>query len=61
MEQLFDVFEVEIATPNRERKIAAAQSEKNAEAIIKMAVMRRGVDTHFFTKRPANVLVFHPC
>lgn len=61
MTELFDVFEVEIAAPHRERKIAAAQTRENAEAFIKIAVARRGVEKHFFTKRPADSRVFHPC
>ena len=34
------------------RLIAVDKSEKNAEAIVSMAVMRRGVDVEFFTTVP---------
>ena len=43
---LFDVVAVEIKT-GKERILATGKSEKNAEAIVNMAVMRRGVETDF--------------
>lgn len=46
-EKLFDVIAVNIAT-GKERLIAEKKTERNAEAIINMAVMRRGVETEFF-------------
>jgi hypothetical protein len=46
---LLDVIEVEIAAPHRVRIIGVGKTEKNAEAIVQMAVMRRGVENHFFT------------
>jgi hypothetical protein len=49
-----DVIEVEIAAPHRVRVIATGKSERNAEAIVDMAVMRRGVDHHFFKTAPAG-------
>lgn len=44
--QLFDVVAVDIKT-RKVRMIAKGKSEKNADAIVRMAVMRRGVDTEF--------------
>ena len=46
----FDVIEVEIKAPNRVRVMDRDKTEQNAEAYIKMAVMRRGCQDHFFTK-----------
>lgn len=43
-----DVIEVTIANPHHVRIIAANKTEKNAEAIVEMAVRRRGCETHFF-------------
>lgn len=45
---LFDVIEIEHAIPNRIRVIDTDKTEENAEAIVKMAVMRRGVEHSFF-------------
>jgi hypothetical protein len=45
-----DVIAVEIATGN-ERIIGEASTERDAEAIIKFAIMRRGVDDEYFTWR----------
>ncbi len=47
MNKLFDVVEVDMEM----RKVgimAEGKSERNADAIELMAVMRRGVETHFF-------------
>lgn len=52
MSDLFDVIEVETAAPHRVRVLAANKTEENAEAIVRMAVMRRGVEHHFFTAAP---------
>lgn len=49
---MFDVLEVEIANPKNWRIVAENKSERNAEAIANMAVMRRGVDIHFYTIVP---------
>ena len=38
--------------PPRVRLIAEAKDERNAEAIIGMAVLRRGMKHSYFTKRP---------
>lgn len=48
---LFDVVAVNIKT-RAERFIAEAKSERTAEAIVNMAVTRRGVDEEFFDTRP---------
>lgn len=47
-EKRFNVVAVNIQTQAR-RLIAENKSERNADAIVKMAVMRRGVDEEFFT------------
>lgn len=43
----FDVVEVEIAT-RKVRVLATAKTWENADAIVNMAVMRRGVTHHFY-------------
>lgn len=48
---MFDVIAVRIDT-QKVRLIAENKTERNAEAIVKMAVMRRGVDVEFFTEVP---------
>lgn len=53
-DDLFDVIEVEISSPHRVRIIATSKTEKNAEAIVEMAAIRRGVENHFFTTAPAR-------
>lgn len=45
--KLYDVEAVNLAT-GEVRKIAEHKTLANAEAIVKMAVMRRGVDEEFF-------------
>lgn len=54
MSELLDVIEVEIAKPHRVRVIASNKTEANAEAIVNMAIMRRGVEAHFFTTCPTG-------
>lgn len=49
--ELFDVIAVNIET-GAERIIEAGKSERNAEAIVNMAAMRRGVDEEFFDMKP---------
>lgn len=49
----FDVVAVDQAT-NRVRILATDKSEKDAEAIANMAVMRRGVDLEFFAEVDAG-------
>ena len=54
MADLFDVIEIEIAAPENVRVIAEGKTERNANAIEEMAVIRRGVETHFFKTVPAG-------
>ena len=51
---MFDVIEVEIKAPHSVRLIAEGETESNANAIVQMAVIRRGVKDHFFTLTPAG-------
>jgi len=51
---LLDVIEVEFKPPHKVRVIDTKKTEKNAEAIVEMAVMRRGVEHSFFTTVPAG-------
>lgn len=51
MSELFDVIAVNIET-GATRTIAERKREANAEAIINMAVMRRGVLEEFFKAVP---------
>ena len=52
MSDLFNVIAVNIKT-TATRVIAIQKTHQNAEAIVKMAVMRRGVDEEFFEIVPA--------
>ena len=52
MEPLFDVVAVNILT-GAERFIANNKTERNAEAIVSIAVMRRGIEEEFFKTVPA--------
>jgi hypothetical protein len=52
MPALFDVIAVTIKAPHTKRIIAERKTEKNAEAIVNMAVMRRGVEEEFFDAVP---------
>jgi hypothetical protein len=49
-----DVIEVQIKAPHTVRVIARNKDEQNAEAIIKMAVFRRGVKDAFFKTAPTG-------
>lgn len=51
---LFDVIAVNIET-NKVRMMATGKTERNAEAIEQMAVMRRGVEEEFFASVPAGL------
>lgn len=51
---MFDVLEVEMAEPHRVRVLATNRDEKNANAISDMAVMRRGIENHFYVVAPAG-------
>lgn len=54
-EGLADVIEVSLDNPNDvKRVIAERKTPENAEAIVKMAVIRRGVETSYFTTRPSQ-------
>ena len=53
MAELFDVIAVSFAT-RRVKVIEAGKTAANAEAIIKMAVARRGVEDCFYTPAPAG-------
>lgn len=53
-EHLWDVIEVEIAAPHKVRLMATGKTEKNAQAIVDMAVTRRGCENHFFTTASAG-------
>lgn len=50
-DELFDVVAVNIQT-KAERIIETRKTKRNAEAIVDMAAMRRGVDEEFFTTKP---------
>lgn len=52
MSDLFDVVAVTIKAPHAKRLLAERKTEANAEAIINMAVMRRGVDEEFYAAVP---------
>ena len=52
-ELLFDVVAVNLKT-YAERHIDTAKTERNAEAIVSMCVIRRGVDEEFFKTVPAG-------
>lgn len=49
MAKLYDVIEVGMEKPHPVRIIDKGKTLKNADAIISMAVTRRGVEGHFFT------------
>ena len=51
MSELFDVVRVDLAT-KKVALMAVNKSERNAEAIVDMAVIRRGVDDCFYTTVP---------
>lgn len=46
-EELYDVEAVNIETSER-RKLATGKTLANAEAILNMAIMRRGLDEEFY-------------
>lgn len=52
--ETLDVIEVSIDHPDDVRIIAERKSPEEAEAIVMMAVMRRGVESSFFTTRPSG-------
>lgn len=54
MSQLFDVVAVSHAT-NKVRIFERDKTERNAEAIVSMAVMRRGCDEEFYSETRAGM------
>ena len=58
--ELFDVIAVEIAT-GKKRIIAENKTEEDAEAIVMMAVMRRGVEEEFFKAVPITSRAADTC
>ena len=50
----FDIIGVDIGT-SRVRVIGVGKTQRNAEAYMEMAVMRRGVDDEFFVVVPAGM------
>jgi len=50
-QELYDVIAVNIQS-KQERVLATGKTRKDAEAIVKMAVMRRGLDEEYFKKVP---------
>lgn len=54
MEKLYDVIAVGL-TSGKVRLIAEGKTKRNAEAIVSMAVMRRGVEEEFFAEVEAGI------
>lgn len=52
-EELFDVIAVNLKT-SKIQMFDENKSEANAEAVVNMAVMRRGCDKEFYTLTPAG-------
>jgi hypothetical protein len=50
-QELYDVIAVNIES-KKERVLAVGKTRKNADAIVNMAVARRGVEEEFFKKVP---------
>ena len=51
---LVDVIEVQIKPPHERRVMKAGLTKDNAEAYIKIAVARRGVENQFYTTQPSS-------
>ena len=51
---LVDVIEVRIKSPHEKRVMETGLTKENAEAYIKIAIARRGVEDQFYTTRPAE-------
>lgn len=49
--KLYDVLAVQIKAPNAERIMTKGLTRENAEAYVKTAVLRRGVEEEFYTLR----------
>lgn len=56
MDDTVNVIEVQLQKPHAERVLATRLPPADAEAFIKIAIARRGVETHFYTTRPAGSL-----
>lgn len=54
IDALYDVVAVDLES-NVVRILETSKTESNAEAIVRMAVMRRGVDKEFFSEVPAGL------
>jgi hypothetical protein len=52
--ELFDVVAVDIATRRVVALFGERKTLRNAEAIVNMAVMRRGVDEQFYAEVPTG-------
>lgn len=53
--QLFDVVAVTIEAPNTVRLLDEGKDDENAGAVVNLAVMRRGVETEFYSIVPAGM------
>lgn len=51
MSDLVDVIEVQIKAPHEKRVMETGLTKENAEAYIKLAILRRGVENQFYTTR----------
>ena len=51
---LFDVVAVRIEAPHTVRIMAERETERNAEAVVNMAIMRRGVGEEFYKEVPTG-------
>lgn len=56
-EQLFDVIAVDMKTGLADAMMGKSKTARNAEAIEAMAVMQRGLDTHFYVTVPTGTLL----
>jgi hypothetical protein len=54
MSDLVDVVEVQIKAPHERRVMERGLTKENADAYIKLAVMRRGVENQFYTTQPTR-------
>lgn len=54
MTDLVDVIEVQIKAPHKIWVMESGLTEKDAEAYIKMAIMRRGVKDQFYKAAPVR-------
>ena len=52
MRDLYDVIEISMEKPYKVTVLDTLKSAKNADAIMKMAVVRKGVVAHFFKRVP---------